>query len=158
MATIRHTRQSVMRRVEAEYRALDRTLRALSRHGLDGPVPGFGQRPRTSREQWTYKDTLAHILFWKQYQLETISGRPHEVKPAGRTVHEENRWIYERWHERPARDLLAWHRRLHRDVMRTLRTVGPQVFATKHRDHWPNDLVRHSEVHRQRHLEADSME
>jgi hypothetical protein len=36
-------------------------------------------------------------------------------------------------------DVVAWHRRLHREVMSTLRTVGPQVFATKHRDQWPHD-------------------
>jgi len=143
-----------MRRVEAEYRALDRTVQALSRGGFDRPVPGFGKRARGSREDWTYKDALAHILFWKQYQMETIAGRPHEVKPAGRTVHEENRWIYEQWHERPARDVVTWHRRLHREVMATLRTAGPQVFATKHRDQWPGDLVGHSEAHRKRHLDV----
>lgn len=154
MTTIRHTRQGVMRRVEAEYHALDRAVRTLSRGGLDRPVPGFGKGARGSREHWTYKDALAHILFWKQWQMETIAGRPHEVRPTGRTVHQENRWIYEQWHERPARDVVAWHRRLHREVMSTLRTVGPQVFATKHRAQWPGDLVRHSEAHRQRHLEA----
>ena len=154
MTTIRHTRQGVMRRVEAEYHALDRAVRTLSRGGLDRPVPGFGKGARGSREHWTYKDALAHILFWKQWQMETIAGRPHEVRPSGRTVHQENRWIYEQWHERPARDVVAWHRRLHREVMGTLRTVRPQVFATKHRNHWPHDLVRHSEAHRKRHLEG----
>ena len=153
MTSIRHTRQNVMRRVEAEYRALDGVVRALSRGGLDRPVPEFGKR-RPSREHWTYKDALAHILFWKQWQAEAIAGRPHEVKPAGRTVHEENRWVYQRWHKRPAREVIAWHRRLHREVMRMLRTVGPEVFAMRHRDHWPYDLVRHSEVHRQHHLDA----
>ena len=50
MTTIRHTRQGVMRRVEAEYHALDRAVRALSRGGLDRPVPGFGKGARGSRE------------------------------------------------------------------------------------------------------------
>ena len=154
MTTIRHTRQGAIRRVEAEYRALDRAVHALSRDGLDRPVPDFGKRARPSRERWTYKDALAHILFWKQWQMEAIAGRPHEAKPLGRTVDQENRWVYEQWHERPARDVVAWHRRLHREVMRTLRTVESQVFATKHRAHWPYDLVRHSELHRQRHLKA----
>ena len=93
MTTIRHTRQGVMRRVEAEYHALDQAVRTLSRGGLDRPVPGFGKGARGSREHWTYKDALAHILFWKQWQMETIAGRPHEVRPSGRTVHQENRWI-----------------------------------------------------------------
>jgi hypothetical protein len=154
VTTIRHTRQGLIRRVEGEYRALDRALRALSRDGLDRPVPGFGKRARPSRERWTYKDALAHILFWKQWQMETIAGRTHAVKPVGRTVHQENRWIYDQWHAKPAPDVVAWHRRLHREVMRTLRTVGPQVFATRHRASWPYDLVGHSEAHRKRHLEA----
>jgi hypothetical protein len=153
VTTIRHTRQSVIRRVEGEYRALDRALRALSPEGLDRPVPVFGKTARPTRERWTYKDALAHILFWKQWQMEAIAGRPHEVRPPRGTVDQENRWIYNRWHKAPARDVIAWHRRLHREVMRTLRAAGPQVFATKHRAHWPYDLVRHSEAHR-RHLEA----
>jgi uncharacterized protein DUF1706 len=150
---VTHTRRSVIRRVENEYRALDRAVRALSRGGLDRPVPGFGSRARADREHWTYKDMLAHILFWKQYQLETIAGLPHAAKPPRGSLAQENRWIYDRWHRKPARDVVAWHRRLHREVMRTLRTVGSEVFAKKHRAQWPGDLVTHSEAHRRRHLE-----
>src|SRR2546423_7349829 len=121
-----------MRRVEAEYDALDRAVRTLSRGGLDRPVPGFGKGARGSREHWTYKDALAHILFWKQWQMETIAGRPHEVRPTGRTVHQENRWIYKQWHQRRARDLGPGHRRLHPGGLGTPRTRRPPGFAAKH--------------------------
>src|SRR5207245_5129405 len=67
---------------------------------------GFRKGRPEAREHWTYKDTLAHILFWKQWQMETIAGRPHEVRPTGRTVHLANRRIYDKWKTRPARDIV----------------------------------------------------
>jgi len=150
----KHTRGSVIRRVEDEYHALDRAVRALTRAGLDRPVPGFGARARIRRERWTYKDTLTHVLFWKQWQMETIARRPHAEKPRGLTVHDENRWIYERSRGRSARAVIAWHRRLHREVLETLRAAPSATFTSKRSDQWPYDLDGHSAAHRKRHLES----
>jgi hypothetical protein len=149
-----HTKQSVIRRVQREYEALDRVIRSLARGGLDRPVPGFGARARVRRERWTYKDTLAHILFWKQWQMETIAHRPHAEKPQGLTVHDENRWIYQRSHKRSARAVIAWHRRLQREVLEALRAAPSATFTAKLSGQWPYDLDGHVAAHRKRHLEA----
>ena len=151
---MRHTRATVIRRVEKEYAELDRAIRALVRNRLDRPVPGFGARARIRRERWTYKDTLAHVLFWKQWQMETIARRPHAEKPRGLSLHDENRWIYERSRRRSARSLIAWHRRLHREVLKVLLAAPSATFTSKRSAQWPYDLDGHSAAHRKRHLET----
>jgi hypothetical protein len=143
-----------MRRIEAEYRELDRAVRALARNGLDRPVPGFGERARIRRERWTYKDTLAHIVTWKDWQLAAMQRVTWDPSMRGLTTHQQNRRVYKRWHRRPAQEVIDWHRRLHRQIMRTLRVLPAEVFATKRSAHWPADLVSHSAQHRKRHLVA----
>ena len=103
MGPTRHTRASVLRRIEAEYRDLDRAVRAISREGLDLPVPGFGARARIRRERWTYKDALAHILAWKRWQIDALLHAPPDPKLRGLTVSAKNRMVYELWHRRSAR-------------------------------------------------------
>lgn len=154
MAAQRHTRATVMRRVDDEYRSLDRAVRSLARDGLDRPVPGFGRRARIRRERWTYKDALAHILAWKQWQIEALQGVPRDPAVRDLTIDRKNRRIYEQWHDRPARDVVAWHRRLHRQIMRGLQALPAQAFATRRSPYWPNDLIGHSVEHRKRHLET----
>ncbi len=153
MAKHLHTRASVIERVTAEYRALDRAVRSLSREGLDRPVPGFGRRARIRRERWTYKDALAHILAWKQWQIDALRHAPQDPAMRGLPIDRKNRLIYERWHRRPPEEVIAWHRRLHREILRTLRALPSEAFATKRSPSWPNDLIGHSEAHRTRHLE-----
>jgi len=140
--------------VEDEYRALDRAVRALARTGLDHPVPGFGERARDRRERWTYKDALAHIVTWKDWQLAAMQHVTWDPSMRGLTTHQQNRRVYERWHRRPAQEVIDWHRRMHRKVMRTLRALPAEIFTSKRSSHWPADLVGHSTQHRRRHLEA----
>ncbi len=154
MVSVRHTRASVVERVDKEYRALDHAVRAVAREGLDRPVPGFGARARIKRERWTYKDALVHILTWKDWQIRALQHVPQDPTMRGLTIAQKNRRIYDRWHRRPATEVVAWHRQLHREILRTLRAVPDAAFSAKRSPYWPNDLVGHSEAHRKRHLEA----
>lgn len=61
-AKVRHTKESALGRVEAEFQALDRVVRRLRPADFRRPAPGFGERARIARERWTAKDALAHIL------------------------------------------------------------------------------------------------
>lgn len=154
MVPVKHTRASVIKKVETEYKALDRAVRALLPEGLGRPVPGFGARARVRRERWTYQDALAHILAWKSWQVGALRHDPLDPEMRGLPIDRKNRLIYERWHSRPAEDMVAWHRRIHRDALRTLRSLPAEAFRAKRSAYWPNDLVGHSEAHRKRHLEA----
>lgn len=143
-----------MKRVEAEYRALDRVVRRLSDR-LREPVPGFGARARISRERWTGKDALAHIVAWKHHQLRRLARQPPDMTIRGRPIAVQNRVLYARWHRRSLRDVIAYHRRIHREVMAALRARPTSYFTDPPRSPpWPNDLIGHSAQHRERHLES----
>jgi hypothetical protein len=72
----------------------------------------------------------------------------------GLKLHEKNRLFYARWHSRPARDIVAYHRRVGREIREALRDLPPGYFAKRVSPLWPNDLIGHSAEHRRRHLET----
>lgn len=152
--TIRHTKRATIARVEREYRALDRVVRLLGPR-LSEVVPGFGARARIKRERWTGKDALAHIVAWKHHQLRTLSRTPHDLTIRGRPIAEQNRILYRRWHRRTAREVVTYHRQIHRKVVAALRARPESYFSDPPRSPlWPNDLVGHAAGHREQHLEA----
>jgi len=156
LAKVRHTKRQTLRRVEAEYRALDAAVRRLGAKGLEAPVPGFGARARTARERWSRKDALAHVVEWKRQALRALRREASDPELRGLTIERKNRVLYERWRRRPVRAVVAYHRAVHRDVMSALRALPEEYFrATPRGSSWPSDLVGHAAGHRQRHLEGD---
>ncbi|HEY6958637.1 MAG TPA: maleylpyruvate isomerase N-terminal domain-containing protein [Candidatus Limnocylindria bacterium] len=153
VAKVTHTKRRTMARVAAEYRALDRVVRALGTRGLERPVPGFGARARIRRESWTGKDALAHIVEWKRQALRALRREHSDPELRGLVIARKNRVLYERWHRRPARDVIAYHRAVERDVMAALRALPEDYFAKKRSPYWPGDLLGHAAGHRTRHLE-----
>lgn len=151
---IRHTQRATISRVEREYRALDRVVRRLGQR-LAAEVPGFGARARIKRERWTGKDALAHIVAWKHHQLRTLRRERHDTTIRGKPIAVQNRILYRRWHRRSVREVVAYHRSVHRDVVAALRARPESYFNDPPRSPiWPNDLVGHAAEHRQRHLEV----
>lgn len=154
MPTIRHNKRDTIARVEREYRALDRVVRRLGSKGLEEAVPGFGARARIERERWLRKDALAHIVEWKRNQLRTLRHEGPDPELKGLDIAHKNRTLYERWHERPTREVVAYHRAVARDVRAAMRMLPDAYFARRFSPIWPNDLVGHARWHRERHLEA----
>src|SRR3954468_7773847 len=152
--TVLHNKRETTARVEAEYRALDTVVRRLGATGLEQPVPGFAARARIERERWLRKDALAHIVEWKRQQLRALRKERSDPDLKGMRLHEKNRFFFERWHARPARAIVAYHRTVGRDIRKWLRALGPEYFAKRVSPQWPNDLVGHAAEHRRRHLET----
>lgn len=152
--TVMHNKRETMARVEKEYRALDRVVRRLGTRGLNGDVPGFGARARIRRERWTRKDALAHIVEWRRNALRALRKEGSDPELKGLKIDRQNRRLYERWHSRPARTVVAYHRRIHKETMTALRGLPEQYFSRRRSSIWPNDLVGHSAEHRRRHLET----
>ncbi len=153
-AVVEHNKQETMARVDTEYRALDRVVRRLGSKGLEEPVPGFGARARIRRERWLRKDALAHIVEWKRQALRALRKERSDPDLVGLPIERKNRVLYERWHSRPARDVVAYHRKIQREMAAAFRRL-PDGYFSKHRSmSWPNDLVGHSAEHRRRHLET----
>jgi hypothetical protein len=140
---MRHTRAEVVKRATREFRLLDRLVAGLTAAEWKKAVP----RPET-KEPWTVKDALAHVTYWKACVAREARGKPmppeQSLKPT-----EGNHRVYIRYHKRPAREILAWHRRVQEDVLRALQEAPDEWFSRpSRRDNWPFDLDGHSAEHR----------
>ena len=152
--TVLHNKRETIARVEREYRALERAVKRLGTKGLEAEVPGFGARARIRRERWLRKDALAHIVEWKRQQLRALRKEPSDPALRGLRLDQQNRYFFKKWHTRPAREVVAYHRRVGREIRTAMRALGPDYFAKRVSPQWPNDLVGHAAEHRKRHLEA----
>jgi hypothetical protein len=101
------------------------------------------------------KDALAHIVYWKAHTARVIRGERRLPELRGLDVNQINRLVYERWHRRPPGAVVAWHRRVHAEVLRTLQATPAAWFGRRERSpEWPGDLDGHSAAHRVRDIEA----
>ena len=152
--TVWHNKKDTIARVDREYDALDRAVRRLGTKGLEEPVPGFGARARIKRERWLRKDALAHIVEWKSHQLRTLRGEAPDRRLRGLPIARQNRILYERWHARPAREIVAFHRRVGREIREAMRALPDAYYAKRFSPAWPNQLIGGSRWHREHHLEG----
>jgi len=147
---VRHTRKEVIARTRREFARLDRVVAQLRPADWKRRVP----RPRV-RDPWTVKDALVHIVYWKEHTARVIRGERRLPETRGLEVNQINRLIYERWRRRRPSDVIAWHRRAHADVLRTLARTPEEWFGRRERSpQWPGDLDSHSAAHRVKDIEA----
>ena len=147
---MRHSREEIIERAIREFRRLDRLVAGLQPAHWRRRVP----RPET-RDPWTVKDALAHIIYWKEHTARVIRGERRLPEMRGLEVNQINSVIYQRWKNRPPREVLAWHRRAHQVVMDTLRNKPAGWFSSRERGpYWPGDLDGHSAAHRVKDIEA----
>ena len=146
----RHSRDSVAKRTQREFEALDALIARLKPADWARPVP----RPET-RDPWTVKDSIAHIVHWKEHTARVLrrERRPPELR--GLEVGAINAIVYARWRGRSTADVVAWHRAVHEDVMRTIAAVPEERFSGRERSpFWPGDFDGHSVEHRVKDIEA----
>jgi uncharacterized damage-inducible protein DinB len=147
---MRHTRQDVLERTEREFERFDRLISSLAPADWAKPVP----RPET-RDPWTVKDTVAHIVYWKLHTARVIRGERRPAEMRGLDVPRINALIYQQWRNRSPDEVLAWHREVQEDVLRTLREKPEEWFGRReHQEGWPGDFDGHSAAHRVRDIEA----
>jgi hypothetical protein len=73
----------------------------------------------------------------------------------GLEVNQINAVIYQRWKDRPPREVVEWHRQAHQVVMDTLRQKPADWFSSRERGpYWPGDLDGHSAGHRTKDMQA----
>lgn len=101
----RHTRQDVVERTQREFQRLDDLVKRLDAADWRRRMP----RPET-KDQWTVKDALAHVVHWKEHTAHVIRGEKRPPELRGLEVGAINRIVYERWRNRRPADVLAWHR------------------------------------------------
>ena len=73
----------------------------------------------------------------------------------GLTVDGQNRVLYLRWRDRTAHDVVAYHRKIQRDLRKAMRALPPAYYAKRFSALWPYDLAGHSTWHREHHLDNE---
>src|SRR3989441_13057536 len=147
---MRQNKKDVMARPRREYAILDRLVARLRRADWKRRVP----RPPT-RAPWTVKDALAHIVYWKEHSARVFRGERRLPEMRGLDVNQINRLVYRRWRRRRPSELLARHRRVHADVLKTLARNPEAWFGRRQRPpQWPLDFDGHSAAHRMNDIEA----
>ncbi len=147
---MRHTRRGVIARTRREFAELDRVVRRLRPTDWKQLVP----RP-PSRDPWTVKDALCHIVYWKEHSTRVFRGEPRPPELRGLDVKKLNRLIYKRWRGRRPSEVVLWHRRVHSDVMKMLAQTPDEWFRRReHSKDWPLDFDGHSAAHRMKDIEA----
>jgi len=104
---VTHTRASVIKRVETEYKTLDALVRTLG--------PADWRKPAMREEapiRFTAKDVLAHINAWKFRQARVTANdksplRPYEPPKTG-AINDTNAGIYRRSHRTPESSSITW--------------------------------------------------
>jgi hypothetical protein len=146
---MRHRREEVIERTIREFELLDRLVAVLSEEDWNRPLP----RP-AGKDPWTVKDALVHITYWKADVARSVRKQRRPPEEAGLTTNAHNRLVYERWRDRLASDVLAWHRQVQVDVLAALREAPEAWFSGRERAaHGPFDLDGHSVSHRERDIE-----
>jgi hypothetical protein len=149
-AAMRHTRPEVIGRTRREFAALERLVARL------GPADWKRRVPRpANRDPWTVKDAVAHIVYWKEHTARVIRGEKRLPEMRGLDVHQVNRLVYERWRRRRPSDLVAYHRKVQADVLKTLAATPAEWFGRRERSaQWPLDFDGHCAHHRIKDIEA----
>ena len=147
---MRHTKKGVIARTRREFAVLDRLVARLRPADWERRVP----RPPT-RDPWTVKDALAHIVYWKEHSARVFRGERRLPEMRGLDVEQINRLVYTRWRRRRPNEVVAWHRRVHTEVLKTLAANPPVWFSRRQRSpQWPLDFDGHSAGHRMDDIEA----
>src|ERR1700730_7956221 len=107
---MRHTRAAVVERTVREFEALDALVARLQPADWQRLVP----RPET-RDPWTVKDALVHIVYWKTHTARVIRGERRPPEARGLDVPALNHLVWEQWQGRSVADVIGWHRAVHAD-------------------------------------------
>jgi hypothetical protein len=147
---MRHTKREVITRTVKEFQELDHLVTRLRPADWRRPVP----RPET-KDPWTVKDALAHIVHWKEHTARVFRREKAPPELRGLSINAGNRIVYDRWRSRRPSEVVAFHRRVQDGVMRTLRATPEDYFTRReHNPDWPGDFTSHSARHRVRDIEA----
>jgi hypothetical protein len=147
------SRDAVINATVAAFRRLDDVLGVVRPSALETPMLFASE----SIDAWRIKDAVAHVTHYKARAVHRlIKGRAKEVPERDldgywapeewaaleaadhvlprldartRRRHGLNHLVYERWRDRSAREVLAWHRRVHEHVVSVLRDGPDEWFG-----------------------------
>lgn len=146
---MRHRRREVIKRTIREFKLLDDLVSNLTDEDWHRLLP----RPET-KDPWTVKDALAHVIHFKADVVRKIRKLPIPIEVKGLSETDENHLIYVRWRDRSPQAVLAWHRQVQDEVLIALQEAPEAWFSGRERQpEWPFDLDGHSSYHRVKDIE-----
>jgi hypothetical protein len=146
---VRHTRSGVVQRTQHEFEQLDALVNRLDAADWARPL-----RRSETKDPWTVKDALAHIVYWKWNTMRAMRREPMPSEIKGLSISQQNHVVYERWRDRSPDDVAAWHRAVQAEVMNTLEALPEEYFTRRERaPYWPGDFDGHSAEHRVKDIE-----
>jgi hypothetical protein len=146
------SRDAVINAAVAAFTRLDDVIGAVRPSALDAPMLFASE----SIDAWRIKDAVAHVTHYKARAVHRLKGRANNARDGDldgywdpdewaaleaadrvlprldertRRRHGLNHLVYERWRDRSAREVLAWHRRVHEHVMSVLRDGPDEWFG-----------------------------
>jgi hypothetical protein len=144
-----HSRKEVIERTTREYEKLEALVSNLTDEQWERSL----ERPET-KDPWTVKDSLAHITHWKADVIRSMKRKPQPAEEKGLNETDGNHLVFERWHNRPAEEVLQWHRQTQEEVIQALKEAPEEWFSKReHKQEWPFDLEGHSSYHRVKDIE-----
>ena len=99
------------------------------------------------------------MVYWKTHTARVFRGERRVPEVRGLEVPRINDVIQKQWRERSPAELLACHREVRADVMRTLAEMPEDLFTRReHNLSWPADSDGHSAAHRVTDVEAAALD
>ena len=153
--TLRHTRATVIERTIREFERLDQVVAGLAAEVCNQPL-----RRGAGNDPWTGKDALVHSTHWKANTARVARKQRRPPEARGLEANAYSHLISQRWRDRAAHAVLAWHRQVQEELLTALREAPDEWFAGKERGvPWPVDIDGHAAEHRVNDIErtlADS--
>jgi hypothetical protein len=160
------TREGVIALTRGAYERLDGVI---GRADLDTPMLFASE----SIDPWRVKDAVAHATHYKARVLHRLGGGFDEyfdpdawdeleardrvlrsMDAFTRRRHGPNHLVYVRWRDESPKDVLAWHRRVHKSVLAALESAPETWFSTGERKGFPRlsrsgvgELSAHLDTH-----------
>ncbi len=135
------TKESLIQEITKERKALEKFLTTLTPEQMTAPGALGG---------WTVKDVLAHLAEWEQMCLgwyaAGLRGENPRLPASGYTWAQTpalNQKIYEKHHNRPLEDILAWFDESHRQIFALVEQLSEDDLTVPGRFPWTkqNSLI-----------------
>jgi tetratricopeptide (TPR) repeat protein len=98
-------------------------------------------------ERWSIKDTVLHIAFWKNCQVERLAAAARGAAPVELEHYEQvNARVFEEWRERPWQAVIDESERVYAALVAQVRAFDPLALVDPNRYEWQNGRALLSSV------------
>ena len=97
-------------------------------------------------DHWSVKDTVLHIAFWKNRQVERLAAATHGETPVEEHYEQANARVFEEWRARPWQAVIDESERVYEALVAQVREFDPAALVDPNRYEWQNGRALLSSV------------